>query len=68
MGAIGKCKNSYHQELSVIVVNNFIHPLKIMESFVQTWIANDDNKVEGVWADWYTDQVEIIRKKFLSKF
>ena len=65
MGAIGKSKNSYHL---YVIHNNFIHPLKTTESFVQTWIANDDNKVEGVWADWYTDQVEIIRKKFLSKF
>ena len=34
-----------------------------MEDFVQAWIANDDNEIEGEWEDWYTDQVDITLKK-----
>ena len=35
----------------------------------QVWVANDDKEVEGVWRNWFTDQVDFvkflpIRKKF----
>ena len=33
---------------------------KSMEDFVQAWIANDDNEIEGKWEDWYTDKVKKI--------
>ena len=28
-----------------------------MASTLQAWLANDDNEEEGVWENWYTDQV-----------
>ena len=38
-----------------------------MENFVQAWIANDDNEIEGEWEDWYTDQVENTQENIIEK-
>ena len=27
--------------------------------FGQVWVANDDREVEGVWENWFTNQVPI---------
>ena len=38
-----------------------------MEDFVQAWIANDDNEIEGEWKDWYTDKVENTQENIIEK-
>ena len=49
-------------ELWIFFRSNQTHFLDMFDVlFWKAYIANDDSEVEGVWEDWYTDQVYSVR-------
>ena len=39
--------------------NDICHNLFLDLFFEQVWVANDDREVEGVWENWFSNQVHI---------
>ena len=37
--------------------NDIYHNLFLDLFFAQVWVANDDREVEGVWENWFSNQV-----------